>query len=76
MNLISAAESIVKAKADEYAFIMNTWVQDQISETLDKFLKALGDYQKSVAEYEIIQGLKQQINSQKEGDVDTDQNED
>lgn len=76
MNLVNAAESMVKAKADEYAFIMNTCVQDQKSENLDKFLQALSNYQRSVAEYEIIQGLKQQINHQKQVDVDTDQNED
>ena len=38
MNLINAAESIVKAKADEFAFVMNTCVQDQQSENLEKFL--------------------------------------
>jgi len=41
MNLIYAAESIVKSKIDEHGFIMNTCIHDQSSENLDKFLKAL-----------------------------------
>tara|TARA_R110001592_G_scaffold283217_1_gene551105 strand:+ start:88 stop:321 length:234 start_codon:yes stop_codon:yes gene_type:complete len=64
MNLLYAAESIVKAKIDEHGFIMNTCIHDQASENLDKFLQALGSYQNAVAEYEIIQGLKNQINSE------------
>ena len=76
MNLLYAAESIIKSRIDKYGFTMNTCIHDQSSENLDKFLKALSDYQRSVAEYEIIQGLKKQMNSQRVGDVDTDQNED
>jgi len=72
MNLINAAESMVKSKADEYAFIMNTCVQDQTAENLDKFLEALTQYQAAVSQYEVIQGLKQQMSSQKENDTDTD----
>ena len=49
MNLINAAESIVKSRADEYAFIMNSCVQDQTAENLDKFLKALATYQTAVS---------------------------
>ena len=64
MNLIYAAESIVKSKIDEHGFIMNTCIHDQSSENLDKFLKALGNYQRAVAEYEVIQGLKNQIQSE------------
>tara|TARA_R110002020_G_scaffold181738_1_gene377003 strand:- start:312 stop:548 length:237 start_codon:yes stop_codon:yes gene_type:complete len=66
MNLLYAAESIVKAKIDEHGFIMNTCIHDQASENLDKFLTALNNYQKAVAEYEIIQGLKNQIQSEEE----------
>lgn len=64
MNLIYAAESIVKSRIDEYGFVMNTCVHDQASENLDKFLKALSSYQKAVSEYEVIQGLKTQINAE------------
>ena len=64
MNLIYAAESIVKARIDEHGFIMNTCIHDQSSENLDKFIQALGNYQRAVAEYEVIQGLKTQINSE------------
>ena len=64
MNLLYAAESIVKARIDEHGFIMNTCIHDQASENLDKFLKALGDYQRAVSEYDIIQGLKTQINNE------------
>lgn len=79
MNLINAAESIVKSRADEYAFIMNSCVQDQTAENLDKFLKALATYQTAVSQYEIIQGLKQQMEDQipTESKLDTvDNNED
>ena len=72
MNLINAAESIVKAKADEFAFVMNTCVQDQQSENLEKFLNALSCYQKAVSEYEILQGLKQQVNEQAQTKDETD----
>ena len=64
MNLLYAAESIVKAKIDEHGFIMNTCIHDQASENLDKFLTSLSNYQKAIAEYEIIQGLKNQIQSE------------
>ena len=76
MNLINAAESMIKSKADEYAFIMNTCVQNQTAENLDKFLEALTSYQVAVSQYEVIQGLKQQMNSQKETETDTETNED
>ena len=64
MNLIYAAESMVKARIDEHGFTMNTCIHDQSSENLDKFLIALGNYQRAVAEYEVIQGLKSQINNE------------
>jgi len=63
MNLIYAAESIVKSKIDEHGFIMNTCVHDQSSENLDKFLKSLANYQDAVAQYDILQDLKAQINN-------------
>ena len=64
MNLIYAAESIVKAKIDERGFIMNSCIHDQSSENLGKFLEALENYQKAVGEYDVIQGLKNQINDE------------
>lgn len=64
MNLLYAAESIVKAKIDEHGFIMNTCIHDQASENLDKFIRALDSYQNAVAQYEIIQGLKTQIQNE------------
>jgi uncharacterized Fe-S cluster-containing protein len=70
MNLLYAAESIVKAKIDEHGFIMNTCIHDQASENLEKFLRALGNYQNAVAEYEIIQGLKNQIQSEETPEED------
>jgi hypothetical protein len=73
MNLINAAESIVKAKADKNAFIMNSCVHDQTSQNLDKFLKALGGYQRAVSEYEVIKGLKQEMSTQKEDSADTNE---
>ena len=63
MNLLYAAESIVKAKIDEHGFIMNTCIHDQSSENLDKFLKSLANYQDAVAQYDILQDLKAQINN-------------
>ena len=61
MNLLYAAESIIKSRIDENGFIMNTCIHDQTSENLDKFLHSLKNYNQAVAEYEVIQGLKQQI---------------
>jgi uncharacterized membrane protein YgaE (UPF0421/DUF939 family) len=40
---------------------MNTCVHDQASENLDKFLEALDNYQNAIAQYEVIQSLKNQI---------------
>ena len=75
MNLLYAAESIVKARIDEHGFIMNTCIHDQASENLDKFLKALGDYQRAVSEYDIIQGLKTQINNEETQEENPSENE-
>ena len=61
MNLLYAAESIVKAKIDKHGFVMNTCVHDQASANLDKFLEALDNYQNAIAQYEVIQSLKNQI---------------
>ena len=72
MNLLYAAESIVKAKIDEHGFIMNTCIHDQSSENLDKFLKALGDYKNAVAEYDILQDLKAQVNNGATDDVENE----
>ena len=77
MNLLYAAESIVKAKIDEHGFIMNTCIHDQASENLHKFLQALDSYQNAVAQYETIQGLKNQINSEQTPEEENlSQNED
>tara|TARA_R100000008_G_C3471963_1_gene109448 strand:+ start:321 stop:542 length:222 start_codon:yes stop_codon:yes gene_type:complete len=73
MNLLYAAESIVKAKIDEHGFIMNTCIHDQSSENLDKFLKALREYKDAVANYDILQDLKAQVNN---GATDDAENED
>jgi hypothetical protein len=75
MNLLYAAESIVKAKIDEHGFIMNTCIHDQASENLDKFLQALDSYQNAVAEYEIIQNLKNQIEAEGVPEEDLPENE-
>ena len=75
MNLLYAAESIVKAKIDEHGFIMNTCIHDQASENLDKFLRALDSYQNAVAEYEIIQNLKNQIKAEGVPEEDLPENE-
>ena len=61
MNLLQAAESMIRSKMDEYGFIMNSCLHDQKTENLDNFLKALDSYQRALAEYEIVQGLKNQV---------------
>ena len=61
MNLLQAAESIIRSRMDEYGFIMNSCLHDQKTEFLDNFLKALDSYQRALAEYEIVQGLKNQV---------------
>ena len=60
MNLLQAAESIIRSRMDEHGFIMNSCLHDQKTENLDKFLQSLDSYQRALAEYEIIQGLKNQ----------------
>ena len=69
MNLLYAAESIVKSRIDEHGFIMNTCVHDQSSENLDKFLKSLANYQNAVAQYDILQDLKAQVDDGTADDV-------
>jgi hypothetical protein len=61
MNLLQAAESMVRAKMDEQGFIMNSCLHDQKTENLDRFLSALETYQGFVAQYEVIQGLRSQV---------------
>ena len=61
MNLLQAAESIIRSRMDEHGFIMNSCLHDQKTENLDKFLQSLDSYQRALAEYEIIQGLKNQV---------------
>ena len=73
MNLLYAAESIVKSRIDEHGFIMNTCVHDRSSENLDKFLKSLANYQNAVAQYDILQDLKTQVD---DGAADDVKNED
>tara|TARA_Y100001938_G_C7902770_1_gene335535 strand:+ start:74 stop:310 length:237 start_codon:yes stop_codon:yes gene_type:complete len=60
MNLLQAAESIIRSKMDKHGFIMNSCLHDQKTENLNKFLSALDSYQSALAQYEIIQGLKNQ----------------
>ena len=60
MNLLQAAESIIRSRMEEHGFIMNSCLHDQKTENLDKFLQSLDSYQRALAEYEIIQGLKNQ----------------
>ena len=72
MNLLYAAESIIKSRIDKYGFTMNTCIHDQSSENLDKFLKALHDYKNAVAEYDILQDLKTQINNDATDDVENE----
>ena len=61
MNLLQAAESIIRSKMDKHGFIMNSCLHDQKTENLNKFLSALDSYQSALAQYEIIQGLKNQV---------------
>ena len=61
MNLLQAAESIIRSRMDKYGFVMNSCLHDQKTENLDKFLEALNSYQGALAEYEIVQGLKNQV---------------
>ena len=76
MNLLYAAESIVKAKIDKHGFVMNTCVHDQASENLDKFLEALDNYQNAIAEYDILQDIKNQVNGDTTDVTDNTENED
>lgn len=61
MNLLQAAESIVRANMDEQGFVMNSCLHDQKTENLAKFLSALKAYESFVGQYETIQGLKNQV---------------
>ena len=76
MNLLYAAESIIKSRIDKYGFTMNTCIHDQSSENLDKFLQALHDYKNAVAEYDILQDVKNQVNGDTTDVTDNTENED
>ena len=55
---------------------MNTCIHDQSSENLDKFLQALHDYKNAVAEYDILQDVKNQVNGDTTDVTDNMENED
>ena len=38
MNLLQAAESIIRSRMDEYGFIMNSCLHDQKTENLDNIM--------------------------------------
>ena len=67
MNMINAAESVLKAQMDELAFEINACVHSQDQpEILDRFFKALSKYERVASQFEILQKIKSQISSDSE----------
>ena len=64
MNIIKAAESVIKGRMDEYAFEINCCVQDQSAkDCMERLLKALSSYERSASQFEVLQKVKEQIST-------------
>ena len=67
MNIITAAESVLKSKMDKQAFEINSCIHDQSSQgSLDRLLKAVSSYERSASQYEVLQKVKSQVSSPEE----------
>ena len=76
MNIIKAAESVIKGHMDKYAFEINCCIQDQSGEdSLDRLLKSLSSYERSASQFEVLQKVKEQISTTPPQEA-SDQNED
>ncbi|MEN8846434.1 MAG: hypothetical protein ABF261_09185 [Candidatus Arcticimaribacter sp.] len=75
MNIIKAAESVIKSRMDEYAFEINCCIQRQSDkDSLDRLLKCLSSYERSASQFEVLQKVKEQISTSPPEEV-SDQNE-
>lgn len=64
MDIINAVESILKARMDEYAFKINSCIQNQHSEeSIDKLLLLIAKYSKVSNEIGVLQNIKTQLSS-------------
>jgi len=76
MNIIKAAESVIKGRMDEYAFEINSCIQDQSHKnSLDRLLKSLSSYERFASQFEVLQKVKEQISTASPEQV-SDHNED
>ena len=76
MNIIKAAESVIKGRMDEYAFEINCCIQDQSAkDCMERLLKALSSYERSASQFEVLQKVKDQISTTPPQEA-SDQNED
>tara|TARA_A100001391_G_C4818090_1_gene210490 strand:+ start:200 stop:430 length:231 start_codon:yes stop_codon:yes gene_type:complete len=76
MNIIKAAESVLKGQMDKYAFEINSCIHDQSTEgCIDRLLSAVSSYERSASQFEVLQKVKQQISTSPPQE-DSEQNED
>ena len=64
MNLIQAAENHFKAQMDRYALQLNMCINAQGhfgNDLLDDFLEAVGHYERSLSQFNVVQNLKAQL---------------
>ena len=62
MDIIGAAEGDCRARMDRFAYEMNISVQNQArDDNLNKFMAALTEYDRAVSQLNVVQDLKQQM---------------
>jgi len=61
MNVIQAAESHYKSLMDRYALELNRLVGPSDAGTLDSFIDAIQQYERALAQFNVVQNLKAQM---------------
>ena len=65
MDIINASESSLKARMDEYAFEINSCIQNQSAEgSLDKFLSLLSKYSNVSKQMNTLDMIKKQLSTE------------
>ena len=71
MNLLQAAESIIRSRMDEYGFIMNSCLHDQKTENLDNFLKALDNFLSDIVFKYALNAISPNLNGISDSSTDS-----
>ena len=65
MDIIQAAESVIKGRLDEYAFEINACLHNQSEkEALDRLLATIRKYGTAVSEMEVLTKIKAQTQTE------------